>query len=226
MENPRPGPQSSRVVKFENAVVRPLYQQSNLVSLDVRSREKMLAELDHKIAAASEKEKSLLLEAHEKAARIVKSANDEVEAREIRAMNEAMAKYSNRLEGILDNLEKEVARYRDQFRQLVTKYSFDIATAFLHKEIEKNPEVLIALVEAAVGGAKERKKIIIHVHPADADFIEGAIDRFKRIAAGSDIKVMADTEIPARTARLETEAGYYLANLDGMLAKLRGQLIK
>ena len=180
--------------------------------------------------------KNRMLEAEKSARRIVSDA--ERRARRLVEDSQTEAKKAitvARNHGREDALEQfnslllEAAEVRKESLQAAEKellaLSIKIAEKIIGRELERDPETLLDIVEAALENARQKQNIVIRVNSNDLALVQDNLDRLKASSRSHFVDVAVDPRVEQGGCLIESEVGTVDARLETQLKVLERALI-
>lgn len=165
-------------------------------------REKAQSEAEQLLAAAREEAEQLKATAKEEGLQ-------EGKAEGVAKLSEAVATASTRVEA----LEAELIPQLQQLALAITR-------KILGKELETHPDEVVSIVKQALGEkARQRREIVLRVHPDDLDIVRGSrAELLEVLNRCKEIGIREDPEVARFGVVIETDAGTIDAQLETQLA--------
>lgn len=189
----------------------PQFQSKHYTS----SVHQYLKELEEKILRQV-KEKSLLIEkeAYEKG-----FAQGEKDGLELgRKRLETMV---HQFEQVLLDIRRQREALYKEFEREMLELVFSISKKVIHHELTLQEGLVQKTLEEAFQNVVDRKRIIVHLHPADYQFLLNHSDRFPFIRGQTEgIRVVEDPSISRGGCLLETSFGEVDATIEGQFAEI------
>lgn len=151
----------------------------------------------------------------------------EAEAERSRLRAEAIS--AGRAEGVAAAAAELVraATARDRLlarvRADLVELAVAIARRILAREVAAG-DAVEAIAAAALAEARERREVVLRIHPADAARIRGARERLDALLLRGALAVREDPAVPPGGAVVETEAGSLDARIETQLELLAAAL--
>ena len=169
---------------------------------------KAKTEAEHLIQTAEEKAKHIQAEAH---------ARGFAEGKEEGATQllETITKASERLHRTEDALSKNIKTL-----------AISIAKKILGRELESNPDAVLALVKQALTDkARQRKEISLRINPEDLEHIRASRSELLEVLSRcQEISIREDPDVARFGVIIETEAGSIDAQLETQLEAIQNVL--
>jgi flagellar assembly protein FliH len=124
------------------------------------------------------------------------------------------AERSRRLDAAVERLRLESARLADLARADALEIGFLVARRILEQELSSSPEALFSLVRSAVRRLGDARRLVIKLHPADAERIGSAEGRQRLGLSLMQVEVAPDPTLAPGDCVVESEQ----ATVDGRLA--------
>lgn len=124
------------------------------------------------------------------------------------------AESARRLDAAVQRLKLESGRLADQARADALEIGFQVARRILEQELSSGPEPLFALVRSAVRRLGDARRLVIKLHPADAERIDTTDGRQKLGLSLMQVEVAADPSLTPGDCVIESDQ----ATVDGRLA--------
>jgi flagellar assembly protein FliH len=122
---------------------------------------------------------------------------------------------------------EEVQRYQREFHrkheQEMVKFLLTVVGKILHQEIPHAEEVITATLREAFQYVEERKKIRVHLHPKDYEFLTAHPDRLPFSLNGENpegIRLVANSSLLRGGCLLETAFGDIDATIESQLDRV------
>ena len=179
------------------------------------------------VYSASAKARELLQKAQQEAEEIVRKAKEQSD--ELRK-NGYDSGYQ---EGLADTTELMVKARMEHEQFLknanrdVMDLAFKIAEKIIGKQLETEPETIIAIVKQAMQSVRASKQVTIRVHPDDAKLLRANEEELQE-ALGRQrmIDIMEDKKVHAGGCIIESEIGTVEAQLQTQLDRLKKILLQ
>lgn len=123
------------------------------------------------------------------------------------------AETAERLDAAVDRLRFEAARLADQARADALEIGFQVARRILEQELTSSPEALFSLVRSAVRRLGDARRLVIKLHPSDAERINTPDGRQRLGLSLMQIEVAPDPALAPGDCIVESEQ----AAVDGRL---------
>lgn len=124
------------------------------------------------------------------------------------------AESGRRLDAAVQRLKLESGRLADQARADALEIGFQVARRILEQELSSSPEPLFALVRSAVRRLGDARRLVIKLHPADAERIDTTDGRQKLGLSLMQVEVAADPSLSPGDCVVESDQ----ATVDGRLS--------
>jgi flagellar assembly protein FliH len=122
----------------------------------------------------------------------------------------------------LQRAERAVALERD-----AVELAFEIARKVVAGALEAKPEVVVDIVAGALRTLTERERVVIDVHPDDADLVRESIDAVAQQLGGiAHVDVQADRRVPRGGTVVRTDEGEVDATIDTKLERAREAIVR
>ena len=203
----------ARLVKADQADVKPLYPVARLIKGAVLDAEDMKSQA-----------KQLLQDAEKEAQRLVSEAKQQAQqeltdARQ-RGFDEGYAKFQQ----LNQQAEVQVTQLATKFSQEVTTAAFRLAREILDAELQQDPQRIIKVIESGLEHLRSRfpKRVSVHLHPEDFELVESNKTAFAGVVS-EDVQFgfVKDTEVSRHHVIMETEMGHYDFSVESQLEELR-----
>ncbi len=125
-----------------------------------------------------------------------------------------VADTQRRLEASVERLRLETARLADQARADALEIGFQVARRILEQELTSSPEALFSLVRSAVRRLGDARRLVIKLHPADAEQVDTPDGRTRLGLSLMQVEVTPDASLERGDCVIESEQ----ATVDGRLA--------
>lgn len=184
--------------------------------------------------AASDRER-LLDEAHQEAEELRQDAirkghdegyqagEEEGKAEAKKQMADAIQQANEKAEKTLRDANAATQSYLAQAENDVTDIAMAVVNKILPQHFIDVPQVILPLVEQALGKVRDQKEINIHVAPASYDLVLMARDelRSKLTGAGADLQIVSDESLAPGDCVIETPNGSVDARLKTQLELIK-----
>lgn len=124
----------------------------------------------------------------------------------------------------LHHLLQEITRQREDlyqtFEREMLQLAFSIARKVIHHEVTLKEEVISATLREAFRHVSDRRKVAVHVHPIDYQYLMTHPDHFPFASGEEGIKVMEDPSITRGGCLLETSFGVTDATLESQVDEI------
>lgn len=157
----------------------------------------------------------------------------EARAREIVAAGEAAreairaeAEEAGRRAGLAraGALLAEIAAARDrrlaEVEREVATLALEVAGGLLGRALATSEEAVVELAARAIAAARDRREVVLRVHPDDARTVRAAERRLGALLARAALDVREDPAVGPGGAVVETEAGWVDARVETQLSEL------
>jgi flagellar assembly protein FliH len=121
---------------------------------------------------------------------------------------------------LLDIRRQREALYKEFEREML-ELVFSISKKVIHHELTLQEGLVQKALEEAFQNVVDRKRIVVHLHPADYQFLLNHPDRFPFIRGQTEgIRVVEDPSISRGGCLLETSFGEVDATIEGQFAEI------
>lgn len=192
-----------------------LSQENALSDIDIdKIKETLRKQLYREMAH----EKNLILiQANQEAEKIREEAREEgyrdgikkgiVQGYE-KGMDEAQKDSQSIKESALDMVkqaEEYVEAYYEENEERIIRLAGDIAESIVHKTIDTSSEDLLMLIRPVVQQYRNKKQIIISVHPDNSEFLKNNIDRLIEDGEKTNFVILKDGNLEKNGCTIENE---------------------
>jgi len=161
------------------------------------------------VTKAERRAEQIVREAEQEAVEIRSKANEEGRARGIeqsrRKVNEQLKRSSQALSAFIDQMKEQETKLIQTCAPKLADIAVQLAERIVHKEIEKDPSLVVAQAEEAISRILEREKLIIRVNPSDEELMKKHKEQLVRMFDGLDkIEVIGDSRVERGGCVVET----------------------
>lgn len=118
-------------------------------------------------------------------------------------------------------LTQEQHHLHEQMKNAIVPLAIASVKKIIGKELETNPETIVAIITQALKEVTQQKRIVLYVNPQDLSLVEQARPKLKQIVEYADSLIVASKpDIAQGGCIIETETGIVNAQLDVQLAAL------
>jgi flagellar assembly protein FliH len=160
------------------------------------------------------------LESYEEGLREGKRLGREEELAESRRSLDALA-------ALLEDLSSLKRRILEEAEPDVLEMIFAVAGKVLHREVERRPDAVVPVLQAAMRSVQDRDGIKIRLHPLDYQhLLEIREDFFRRTDGLKNVVFEQDESLLRGGVFVETRFGDVDARLDRQLEEVRTQVLR
>lgn len=128
---------------------------------------------------------------------------------------------------MVDDLLVQRKRLLMDSEEAVVKLSCEIARRIVTRMAEMNEDVILEIVQNALGHLADKQKVTIRVNPADAEALRAHSDDWaKASGAGSTVEIAEDVRIKRGGCLIEGESGSVEAQLDRQVDMIEKALME
>jgi len=128
---------------------------------------------------------------------------------------------------MVDDLLVQKKRLLMDSEEAVVKLSCEIARRIVIRMAEINEDVILEIVQNALGHLADKQKVTIRVNPADAEALRAHSDDWaKASGAGSAVEIAEDVRIKRGGCLIEGESGSVEAQLDRQVDMIEKALME
>jgi flagellar assembly protein FliH len=176
----------------------------------------------------------LLAEAETQASQLCRLAEQQgraaAQAAAEQDLNEKVGRHVHSLVPALGAAVDEIHVAKAQWLAHWEKAALDVATAIaariIRREVERTPDITIALVKEALELAAGSADVQLRMHPDDLAALGSRVERLiGELGRLGDAKVVADADITRGGCRLDTRFGAIDQQFDSQLARIAQELI-
>lgn len=109
------------------------------------------------------------------------------------------------LETAVERLRLEAGRLAEQARADALEIGFQVARRIFEHELSSNPEALFSLVRSAVRRLGDARRLVIRLHPADAERLDGPDGRQRLGLSLMQVEVTPDATLEPGDCVVESE---------------------
>jgi flagellar assembly protein FliH len=182
-----------------------LHQQaSDLLDVATADAEALLTDAHERVRTIVEAAKAGALDVVERARAEGKEAgHSEGLAAAEREMEEMLAT----MRSLIDMARVERHKIIEGAEPEIVKLAMGIAERILHKAVETDREVVIAIVKAAIAELVDRESITVRVNPVDLERMKQHRDSMLALGETKHMRVIEDQRVDPGGVVVETEAG-------------------
>ncbi|MGM0555378.1 MAG: type III secretion system stator protein SctL [Myxococcota bacterium] len=200
-----------RVIKASDAAERAVESLFERQPRVVKSRVvNQLQELDAVVGSAREDAKRILREAESEAERMREEAREQgaidAQRESLELLGKAQEVYDNAV--------------RDAESDLLDM-AFRLAERIIGTALEFEPELVRALVRDVVKRARGGRRVVVYVHPSDAQTLMSSREELVELLGGATLSIEGDESLTRGSCVLRTDAGDVDARLETRLEAIR-----
>ncbi len=136
-------------------------------------------------------------------------------------------------ESLRDQAKKVLKNAHEQALQIIEKnegeiieLSVYIAEQILQTAISRDDAPLMKIAQDAFREFKDKKHVIISVHPNKKPFFETNIETLKRVCPYTTVTLLEDEKVPENGCILESDSQVVDTGIDGQLEKIKEALLE
>jgi flagellar assembly protein FliH len=177
---------------------------------------------------------AIVADARAQAAVVTQRAEEEGHQAAMRAAEKVLdEKVGKRMETLLPALEKVVGELIDakqawlrHWEASAIQLAAKIAERIVRRELNRDPQITIALAREALEMAAGAPQLTISLNPTDFETLGGNIQRLcAEIARSAKAEVVTDDSVSLGGCRLETQHGVIDQQVESQLARITAELI-
>lgn len=121
-----------------------------------------------------------------------------------------------RARGVLREAEETRRRTLDELEHEVRSTAVMIAEKLVAKQLDLDPETIIAVAREALEVVRERESVVLYAHPAHVVHLQEAVQELKAqlLPEGAVLRIIGDAELETGGCLVETEQGLVDATRD------------
>lgn len=124
----------------------------------------------------------------------------------------------DRLTSVIRNLENHASRQAEELAPLLVGLSVEIAEKVIHKSLELDREVVLAIAHDALQKVAETQdQVVIRVNPADYDLMRDRLTTLRESSGLKGITIEPDGSISTGGCYVETPSGAIDARIEEQL---------
>lgn len=140
-----------------------------------------------------------------------------------RAATSEIQNLKHRLESAVSSLQKPMGMLSEQVRTELLELALAVAKQILRREIKTDPNHIIGLIREAVQQLPANtQKILVHLHPDDAETIRETISDTDH---AQHWKIVDDPGLHQGDCQIHTEASFVDASVDALITRLAVELL-
>lgn len=170
---------------------------------------------------------SVIVDAHERAAAIVASAESARETARLAGLEAGRNEGLGAVTELLVKARREAADRAAATEPGLRRLAVRIAEKILGRELELKPDAVCDIVRTALEAARTRRDLVVRVHPGDLDAVVRARPRLSEaVVHQAGLTFRADPGVPRGGCLVDTEVGTLDARLEVQLAAIERALLE
>ncbi len=198
------------------AVLEKAKKQAETIIAEAEAKKKQLMEEAEAWQEAWHQEKEILqLKAYEEA-----YEQGAIQGREAGYLE--VSSLIDEAKSVVDSSKVEYEKNVERSEQTILDLALACAEKILQAELEKNSELFMGIVKAAIKEARNQKEVQIHVHPGKYEFVVSQKDEIEALFP-SDVNcyIFPNEDAEKEACFVETANGRIDASVDAQLQQLR-----
>ncbi|MEK6236376.1 MAG: FliH/SctL family protein [Planctomycetales bacterium] len=155
----------------------------------------------------------------------IASAEDRIERETVRRMNERWEPLTSRLRQAIERLEEAREDWLADAQHGLLELAVHIAAVVIRREIQRSPEIPLALIREALDLAAGSSEVRLRLHPEDRRAMRDALAELTvRQANGVSLDVVEDDSVSPGGCVVQTRWGVIDQRLESRLRRVEEEL--
>lgn len=147
-------------------------------------------------------------------------------AEAVAQMAQQVKENAERANSILAAADNEASRILSEAEPKIIELVLAISQKVINDEVEERPGIVLALVREALDKVRDQNQIIIHVSPADYEFIlQSRLELQTMVGAEQSLNIVADPVLNKGDCLIDTAFGTVEAGIDMKFEAIRLALL-
>jgi len=132
----------------------------------------------------------------------------------------------NQAKSVLEDAHKKAAHMIEKNEDEIIELSIYIAEQVLQTALSREDAPLIKIAQDAFREFKDKKHVIISIHPNKRAFYETNLDQLKKVCPYTDITLLEDEKVSEKGCVLESDSQVVDTQVEGQLERIKEALLE
>ncbi len=134
--------------------------------------------------------------------------------------------HRSQAKAVLENAHKKAIHIIEKNEDEIIQLSIYIAEQILQTVLSKEDALLIKIAQDAFREFKDKKHVIISIHPNKKGFYEANLDELKRVCPYTEITLLEDEKVSEKGCIFESDSQVVDTQVEGQLDRIKEALLE